>query len=142
MLRIKLLYARLNYERTDGCSYGHPKDQAPLAPKQTSKRKKQITVKKNSNRFEHHRAPTNISNLKRKCAQFPTKARYRSHEEAIDVLHRLQNAGRTQLEVFGTTRREEKRAFACKTCKGWHLTHEDQRTPGNQGRQVDYRKAA
>jgi hypothetical protein len=57
-----------------------------------------------------------------------SKYRFRDHSEAIQALHRAQNA-RHWAEADGTTtRRSEVRAYRCRDCNGWHLTSQGKRT--------------
>jgi hypothetical protein len=50
------------------------------------------------------------------------KRRFRDHEEAVDVLHRIQ-AIRQSAELDGIpTRRREVRSYTCDRCHGVHLT--------------------
>lgn len=75
-------------------------------------------------RFDHinrRKSLPTTSHLKGKCSS--GKLRYKDHEMAIEALHKALNAGSRAMRDTGFTRRNEKRAYACAQCKGWHLTH-------------------
>jgi len=51
------------------------------------------------------------------------KVRFRDHDEAIQVLWHAKML-RT---VEGVTERQERRAYLCNACNGWHLTSQENR---------------
>lgn len=54
----------------------------------------------------------------RRCS----KRRFRDHNEAVTVLHRIQTI-RHWHDADGTpTHRHERRCYACDRCRGYHLT--------------------
>ncbi|GAB3622644.1 hypothetical protein GCM10027418_07260 [Mariniluteicoccus endophyticus] len=50
------------------------------------------------------------------------KRRFRDHREAVAALWAAANSRQTALEFGLHTNRRERRAYACETCRGWHLT--------------------
>ncbi len=63
----------------------------------------------------------NLNKLSNKC---PTtgKIRLRDKIEAIDILHTRLNKRQRDLDVKGSTKANEVRAYKCTHCRGWHLT--------------------
>lgn len=53
-----------------------------------------------------------------KCGKF----RFRDHALAIQALHSAQRSRKIARELGTTTRRQERRAYPCDLCNGWHLT--------------------
>lgn len=76
-------------------------------------------IERNSRR----KALPNSGSLKGKCAS--GKLRYKDHEMAIEALHKAWRSGAIALRETGSTTRNEKRAYKCDGCKGWHLTHNE-----------------
>ena len=66
------------------------------------------------------RTHSEVTKLKGRCQS--GKIRLRDHDEAIKALHRTQALALVALEVTGSTRRAEKRAYYCGMCNGFHLT--------------------
>lgn len=50
------------------------------------------------------------------------KRRFRDHEEAVEALQKARNARK---RADGPTRRQERRAYECHICRGWHLTSKE-----------------
>ncbi len=60
--------------------------------------------------------------MKKRKECITKKVRFRDHEQAVEALHRAVNY-RHFAEIDGTqTKRLERRSYACKFCKGYHLT--------------------
>ena len=70
----------------------------------------------NRNRKGH----TELSKLKGKCST--GKVRFRDRLEAIEALHRAENARKFSEQDGLANRRNEKRVYKCPTCSGIHLT--------------------
>lgn len=66
------------------------------------------------------RGHVQLAKLRHKCVT--GKVRFRDRREAIDALHRTQLHAMQQIEVFGTTQRNETRCYRCPSCRGVHLT--------------------
>jgi hypothetical protein len=75
----------------------------------------------NHNRKGH----VDVAKLKSKC---PTgKVRFRDRREAIEALHRAENARKFNEQDNLENRRMEKRIYKCEFCSGQHLTKQDKR---------------
>lgn len=66
----------------------------------------------------------------RKSCPLNGKIRYRDHREATDELQRLRNNARRADELGGVHTINVRRKYACKACKGWHLTSWETPTSG------------
>ena len=55
------------------------------------------------------------------------KVRLKDHLQAVQALHRAQNAAKRQVEDLGTTRRFEQRTYYCAECRGHHLSSKPMR---------------
>lgn len=66
-----------------------------------------------------------VPNSKAKCPR-SNKVRYRDVQEAKRALRRAQGAGRVELELYGQTKRAERRFYFCSACKGYHITSRDE----------------
>mgnify|MGYP000886312270 CR=1 len=53
------------------------------------------------------------------------KARFRDKREATLAIHSAVTARRYADELGIHTARQERRAYRCESCKGWHLTSSD-----------------
>ena len=66
-----------------------------------------------------------VAKLKGKCPS--GKVRFRDRLEAIEALHRAENARKFSEQDGLENRRNEKRIYKCSLCAGQHLTSQEKR---------------
>ncbi|MGA4507263.1 hypothetical protein ACQB6R_06065 [Propionibacteriaceae bacterium G1746] len=59
---------------------------------------------------------------RRDICEVTGKRRFRDHREAVQALHAARNSRKTAAELGQGSSRQECRSYACKACRGWHLT--------------------
>jgi len=71
-----------------------------------------------------------VTNAKAKCPK-SNKVRYRDIQEAKQALRRAKGAARVELELYGQTKRAERRIYFCAPCRGYHTTSRDEISNAN-----------
>ena len=72
------------------------------------------------------------ANVSRKSCE--DKVRFRDREEAKKALRRARNARVIELELHGSSKRGESRAYPCPNCLGYHLASADRFADTNANR--------